>query len=116
QKVFGLSQFGRTDEGDVKSYIVEIDYVDIFFNFGVIGTILYWSMILVILLASLRNLIRNKLLFELGNPIPYILSAILLAFGIGMFAGHVFVSPAVSMYIAIYVAMLYSESSKQKKM
>ena len=115
QKIFGLSQFGYTDDGEIKSYIVEIDYVDIFFNFGVIGMLLYWGMILMVIFTSIYHLLKNKLLFVLNSPIPYIISALILAFGIGMFAGHVFVSPAVSMYIALYIAMLYRETQSPKK-
>lgn len=115
QKVFGLSQFGRTDDGEIKSYIVEIDYVDIFFNFGIVGAVLYWAMIGTVILSSLNQLLKNRLLFVLDSPLPYILSAILLAFGIGMFAGHVFVSPAVSMYIALYLAMLHGETQSLKE-
>lgn len=115
QKIFGGTQFSESPSGKIRSYIVEIDYFDIYFNFGVIGTLLYWGMFLSILIYGLLTALRKKRFFLAGSALPYYACAIIMAFGIGMFAGHVFVSPAVSFYLAILSTLFILESGVQTK-
>lgn len=113
QKVFGGTQFSVSVNGEIKSYMVEIDYFDIYFNFGFIGTLLYWVMFFAVLINGVYYSLKNKQLFKEGSGIPYYICAIIMAFGIGSFAGHVFVSPAVSFYLAIITTLLILESGVQ---
>lgn len=110
QKILGLSQFAPNDEGEVNSYIIEIDFLDIYFNYGIVGSLLYWGMIFSVLGVSIYRVVKRKLLFEQNGVILYDVCAIFLSMGIAMFAGHVYVSPSVSIYIALYIALLYKET------
>lgn len=111
-KVFGQTQFAETDKGEIKSYIAEIDFVDIYFNFGIAGSILYWGIVLGTLGYALYTAARKKLIFVPGSRIPYYICAILLGMGIALFAGHVFVSPAVSFYLGVVILLLYIEATE----
>ena len=113
-KVFGQTQFAVTDSGEIKSYTAEIDYVDIFFNFGLAGSILYWSIVLGMIGYAISAAARNKLIFRTGSRIPYYICGILLGMGIALFAGHVFVSPAVSFYVGVLILLLYIEATETR--
>lgn len=116
EKLFGLTQFAKTDSGEIKSYIIEIDYFDIFFNFGIIGSLFYWVIVLGALGYAVRNVLKHRNIFEPGSALPYYLCSVLLAFGIAMFAGHVFVSPFVSFYLALIISILTVESTNMKRL
>jgi len=116
EKLFGLTQFAVTNTSQIKSYIIEIDYFDIFFNFGIIGSLFYWVIVLGALGYSIRNAFRNWRIFEPGSVLPYYLCSVILAFGIAMFAGHVFVSPSVSFYLALIISILTIESDHTKRL
>lgn len=116
EKLFGLTQFAVTNNNQVKSYIIEIDYFDLFFNFGIIGSAFYWVIILGAVVFAVRKALKNWRLFEPGSVLPYYLCSVILAFGIAMFAGHVFVSPSVSFYLALVISMLTIESSNKKRL
>lgn len=116
QKVFGLSQFSPNDEGVVNSYIIEIDFLDIYFNYGIVGFLLYWGIIAAVLGISLFRILKGKILFKEDGILMFYLCAILLSVGIAMFAGHVYVSPSVSIYIALYLSLLYKESEPTREL
>lgn len=111
-RIFGQTQFAETDSGEIKAYNAEIDFVDIHFNFGLAGSILYWGIVLGALGYALFTAARRKLIFIPGSRIPYYICGILLGMGIALFAGHVFVSPAVSFYLAILILLLYIEATE----
>ena len=100
--------------------LVEIDFYDIFFNHGIIGFILIFSVYIYILLKILSLIFKNKMSdnFYLGIG-SYILSLLLL-FGISFYAGHIFLNPAVSLYLSVILINLYYKkynpnSFKEKK-
>jgi hypothetical protein len=111
-KVFGQTQFAETDKGEIKSYTAEIDFIDIYFNFGIAGSVLYWGIVLGTLGYALYAAARKKLIFMSGSRIPYYICGILLGMGIALFAGHVFVSPAVSFYMGVVILLLFIESTE----
>ena len=101
-----------TNNNQIKSYIIEIDYFDIFFNFGIIGSLFYWLIVLGSLGYSIKRAFKNWKLLEAGSVVPYYICAVGLAFGIAMFAGHVFVSPAVSFYLALLISILFAQTNE----
>ncbi|MBO1266322.1 O-antigen ligase family protein [Proteiniclasticum sp. SCR006] len=113
EKLFGLTQFARTDKEEIKSYIIEIDYFDIFFNFGIIGSLFYWLIVLGSLGKSMKRIFRDWLVLKPGSPLPYYICSVILAFGIALFAGHVFVSPSVSFYLAVIIGILTAETKER---
>ncbi|WP_423799691.1 O-antigen ligase family protein [Neobacillus sp. SAB-20_R2A] len=102
QKLFGLGYAGNYT--DVPK-MIEMDFYDIFFSFGIVGSLvlifplIYLGFKLIFYASS--NL---KKVFNLKYAL-YVVS-LLLAFGIAFSAGHVLTAPAVSIYISAIFAFL----------
>jgi hypothetical protein len=103
QKILGMGY-----AGNYKEYpkMIEMDFYDLFFSFGILGFIVYFAPFIRMGFEITIKIIRNiKSQFTLENVL--ILSGIILGLGIAFTAGHVFTAPAVSIYLAILVAYLY---------
>lgn len=95
-KLFGIG-FVENTEGILQELkLTEMDYYDILFCNGIIGTILFALPILIFGIIFMRDTILNKRKIE----IEFIYS-IGMAMIVALLAGHVLVSPAVSIYIVI---------------
>lgn len=90
RKAFGLGYAGDYTS-DPK--LIEMDFFDLFFSYGVIGTFF----LLIPLLAMFRKLIANPI--HIGKSI--LLFTLCLCFGISFLAGHVIFAPSVMTYLAI---------------
>ena len=76
----------------------EIDYVDIFVSYGILGTLLFFIPIIYALtnfIIELKRPDKKKILN---------LTLYFLIFSLALFSGHIFVAPAVSVYIAIFLS------------
>ncbi|WP_099361282.1 O-antigen ligase family protein [Fredinandcohnia onubensis] len=103
QKLVGMGYGGNYEE---KPKLIEMDFHDIFFSFGIIGFIIYLlPLILIAGLLLYKFLLNIKQEFTIDNVL--IGSGILLGLGIALTAGHVLTAPAVSIYLAILIAYLY---------
>lgn len=107
EKLYGLGHFNLTDGGQKINNVIEIDYLDIFYIFGIIGFIVYFSPILVLLFISgfcILKKLRKILLDDLN--FAYVIS-VLLIIGVAFFAGRTIVAPSVSFYTAIIILFLF---------
>ena len=103
QKLFGMGYASNyTDEPKT----IEIDYFDIFFSTGILGTILYFLPLVYLAIQSVINLFKRKSQILLPKDAMLILS-IFLGFGIAGFAGHVLTAPSVSLYLSTIIAYFY---------
>lgn len=102
-KLFGLgfSNYDNNNEDDIDYYnkLVEIDYMDIFFRYGIIGFIIYF----VPLLCIIINFFKSKKMIETYEYALFLGLIVL----ISSIAGHVFAAPAVSVYLALIVYMMH---------
>lgn len=99
-KLLGIGAISVDEGSYLNENITEIDYTDVFFRYGFIGSSIYFMSILYLIFISfLKNNNFKKLLNNNFQIIKII--SLLLAFGIALFAGHVFIAPAVSIYIAL---------------
>ncbi|MBO5479013.1 MAG: O-antigen ligase family protein [Clostridia bacterium] len=95
-KILGIS-FTKNDEGKIEERkLAEMDYFDILLCNGILGTILFAIPILTYIIILIRDVIAHKK--KLGIEQIYV---IVMASVVALLAGHVLVSPAVSIYIAI---------------
>lgn len=106
QKLFGMGRGGNYEE---IPKLVEMDFFDWFFNFGIIGFLLLTTPIWFLLgkTAVLITKSKGKLLT------PYfLLTATSTALGLGaaFAAGHVLSSPASGFYLALAIVYLYFEA------
>ncbi|MGG2066993.1 O-antigen ligase family protein [Bacillus sp. S14(2024)] len=102
QKLLGMgyaSNYKKTPK------MVEMDFYDLFFSFGIIGFIMY---LLPFAYFGIRLAIRVFTNFKSILTTKYMLlaSALVLALGIAYTAGHVFTAPAVSIFFVVVLAYL----------
>lgn len=83
--------------------LIEMDILDIFYHLGVIAVILF----LIPFLFLLYLLIKDK--FKLTKERVFYILMILMSLGISTVAGHVYMAPAVSIYVVIYCMFLANE-------
>ncbi|WP_449537833.1 O-antigen ligase family protein [Ferdinandcohnia sp. Marseille-Q9671] len=108
QKLFGLG-FGGNYETEAK--MIEMDFHDLFYSFGIVGTILYLLPILYFGIKVFLLFIRKiSIHFNISNAL--IASGIVIGLGIAYSAGHVLTAPAVSIYLAILIAYLVTRLEK----
>ncbi|MEI4619816.1 O-antigen ligase family protein [Bacillus cereus] len=102
QKLLGMGYSGNyADKNTIK--LIEMDFHDLFFAFGIIGFLLY---LLPFVYFGIRLFIRVIMNFKSIMTVRYMLlaSVIVLALGIAFTAGHVLTAPAVSIFFVVILA------------
>lgn len=95
-KMLGIG-FVKNEDGKLQELkLTEMDYYDILFCNGIVGTILFALPIFVFVIGLMRYTILNRKKVTI-EPIYSIVMAAIVA----LLAGHVLVSPAVSIYVVI---------------
>lgn len=113
QKAFGL---GYVNNKNVEYKLVERDQYDIFFNHGIIGTILIFSILIYFIIIILKSVFSRRLDKSFRMNIEAYAIAILLMFGISFYSGHVLLNPAVSIYFSVLlVSLFFRVNGKFKK-
>lgn len=115
-KILGLGFNNRLKINSINiEKLIEIDALDIFFHFGIIGFILYFGQLLFIIYLAFVKDCMNK---DKEEKIVSLIE-ILLVGGISCVAGHVLGAPAVSIYIVYYLLINIlpdsNEEIKKKK-
>ncbi len=104
EKVFGIGYIENYGTDSLSTKTIEIDYFDILYRHGFLGFIIYFSIIVPYFIQVFKKLKLCKLI-DLESFICIIL-VLLLAF----FSGHVFVAPAVSIFIALIISNILGGS------
>lgn len=112
EKLFGLKDNSKieNDEGDYN--IVERDFHDILFIYGIVGLIIYFIPMILILLRFIIKLIRD-FKNEANEKNFAICISIALTLGISYIAGHVLLAPTVALFLSVIFSKLNSEDVKQ---
>lgn len=114
-KTLGIGFVNRESINDEKiEKLIEIDPLDVFFHYGIIGFILYFGPLAYIVYRTIKSIFKAKFklsFFKLTNI--YVIGIITL---ISMIAGHVYSSPSVSIYVSLSIAMLDSALTKGEKL
>ncbi|GGD28483.1 O-antigen ligase family protein [Pontibacillus salipaludis] len=109
QKLFGMGYAGNYEE---KAKLIEMDFFDLFFSFGIIGFIIILLPLLITIFLVLKRLVKTPaLVFTPENLL--LLSSMALGFGIAFLAGHVMFAPAVSIYLSIVLTLFIVSWSNQ---
>lgn len=110
-KLLGIGFVNRNEINNKRiEKLIEIDPLDVFFHYGIIGFIIYFSPLIYIVYRTLKSIFKNKFrlsFFKLTNI--YVIGIITM---ISMMAGHVYSAPAVSIYVSFAMAMLDSALTK----
>jgi len=94
EKVFGIGYMEKNKKDNYVYNIAEIDYFDMFYKEGIIGFILFISLLIYLIINYLKNIKFN---FEGINKLACLIIILLLAF----FQGHILLTPAISIFIGI---------------
>ena len=110
-KFFGVGFVNRSEINNKRiQKLIEIDPLDVFFHYGIIGFIIYFSPLVYIAYRTIKSIFKNKFrlsFFKLTNI--YVIGIVTM---ISMIAGHVYSAPAVSIYVSFAMAMLDSALTK----
>lgn len=110
-KLLGIGFVNRNEINNKKiEKLIEIDPLDVFFHYGIIGFIILFIPLIYIVYRTLKSIFKNKFglsFFKFTNI--YVIGIITM---ISMIAGHVYSSPAVSIYVSFAMAMLNSSLTK----
>jgi len=96
QKLFGMG-YATSFKHERQAKLVEMDYVDIFFQFGVIGTIVYLAPLAYCLVYLLGAFLR-KLKYMWSFKWSMLVASVALGYGMALMTGHVIEAPSVSIY------------------
>lgn len=105
QKLFGMGMGGNYKQS---AKLIEMDFLDWFFGFGVIGFVL--------LMLPLFYIVFHILIHLRKITIPILFTGVSVCLGLGtaLVAGHVLSSPASSIYLAIFIGYLFTLTNTTK--
>lgn len=97
KKLLGSGSYEYKDNVIIERQTAEIDYIDVFVSYGVVGFLMFFAPIIFMLvnfILEFKNLKKEKILY---------FTLLFLIFSIALFSGHIFVAPAVSLYVAFFL-------------
>ena len=109
EKIFGIGYIENYSTDKVRLKTIEIDYFDIFYRHGIIGFILFFTPTIYIIYKAINN--TKNINFKNIN----LLTSIFLILILALFQGHIFVTPANSIYVALILALVYQNNLELKK-
>lgn len=113
EKVFGAGVVQSNEDNNI-SKAIEIDFLDIFFNYGIIGFTIYFGLIGFILFKVFKKFVLNfKSYMSDDIKFSYYESVIICIF-ISSFSGHILGAPAVSLFAAVILSDLFCYDNKFK--
>lgn len=105
EKVFGIGYIENYSTDSVNLKIVEMDYFDIFYREGIVGFIVFFLPVIYMIVMFFKN---SSINFVSVNMFISILLIMLLA----LFQGHIFITPAISIFVALILNMGRSKLSE----
>lgn len=114
EKLFGIGFSNRETINNLKiEKLIEMDFFDIVFRYGIIGLIIYIVPFIITATYIIRYLIIHK--FKLTIEQYLFGYSIIIGFASGFIAGHVFSSPPVSIYIALLMVCCFNIFKLEKE-
>lgn len=108
EKIFGIGYIENYNTKKQRDKTVEIDYFDVFYRHGIIGFIIFFTPLIYVLKNVFKEL--KGINFIKLNMLLSVVLILLLAF----FQGHILVTPANSVYVALILALIYNNSLELK--
>ena len=91
----------------------EMDIIEIFLTYGLIGFIIYFAMTFKILFSIIVSMFKDpKIIFKNYNYL--LLLSILIGFGLSLLVGHTLLTPASAIYLALLL-VITANKLKEKK-
>ena len=108
EKTFGIGYIENYDTEKERNKTIEIDYFDVFYRHGIVGFIIFFIPI-IYLLKKITKTFKNLNFVKLN-----LLLSVILIFLLAFFQGHIFVTPANSIYVALILALIYNNAFEFK--
>lgn len=106
EKLFGIGFVNRKEINNKNiSKLIEMDFYDIFYHYGIIGFIVYLIPFLYYIYFSLKKIINLK--FKLNIKQILLIYTSYIGFAIAYMCGHVMGAPAVSIYVSLAMALSF---------
>ena len=105
EKILGMGYV--SDSHDTMNVMVEMDFYDVFFRLGVIGSIIYFMPLVFIAVIILIRFLKRFWTNLCNDDVVGHILGVLLALGLAYIAGHVLTAPAASLYVALLIIGLY---------
>lgn len=106
-KAVGLGYIAPKKDVIQEIKLVEIDYFDIFFCHGILGTLIYIIPLAVLIVISIKNFFAKFINNMKNHTLILMIYSVLIGFGIALMAGHVFTAPAVSMFLILNMLEMF---------
>lgn len=102
EKTFGIGYIENYGTESVSTKTIEIDYAEVFYRNGIIGFIIFFS----ILLPNIINKLKTKEKTLENNELK---TSIILILLLSLFSGHILITPAVSIFVALIIGGKYEK-------
>ncbi|UOQ87054.1 O-antigen ligase family protein [Gracilibacillus salinarum] len=106
QKILGMG-IGGNYETEEQMKLIEIDYFDWFFGYGILGSIILFSLFIFYGFFIIKGIVDRLKLKNVNISYLLVFVSVGLGLGVAFFAGHVLLNPASGIYLAIALAYLY---------
>jgi len=104
EKILGIGFIENYGTDNINLKTIEIDYFEIFYRSGIIGFILFFSLITPIIIKCFKKI--QKLNFVNIQYLTILILILLLA----LFQGHILINPSVSIYVALFIIFILNNS------
>ncbi|MCP3031465.1 O-antigen ligase family protein [Halobacillus sp. A1] len=111
QKLLGMGRGGNYED---EPSLVEMDLMDWFLNFGILGFVILMTPVVYFIYMILKNLITSRFRVLTGENL-FIGVAVGIGLGTAFLAGHVLSAPAAGIYLALLLAYLYRSTKPSQK-
>ena len=94
EKAIGIGYIENYGTNKVSTKTIEIDYFEILFRNGIIGFIIFFTVLIPIIIKKIKE--KEKTLENIETKLSIVLILLL-----SLFSGHILITPAVSIFVAI---------------
>lgn len=108
EKLFGIGYIENYATDKVRLKTIEIDYFDVFYRHGIVGFIIFFIPLIYVIKKIIKDI--KKLDYKTLN---FMISTCLIII-LALFQGHIFVTPANSIYVALILSLIYNDSLEYK--
>jgi len=104
EKLFGIGFIENYATDNINTKTIEIDYFEIFYRSGIIGFTMFFMLFIPTMIKCFKNIFKFNLL-----NIQY-LTILILILLLSFFQGHVLITPAVSIYVALFLNLILNNN------
>lgn len=106
-KLLGIGYINNTQGTVEETKLVEMDYYDILFNHGILGSILVFLPLISLLYMAVKGILLHLKTMIINTDVIFYTYAVFIALLIAMLAGHVLTAPAASFIFSVVLLELY---------